>query len=180
VKFDDVRELNVEGYPSEDFLALVRDVLPEQVTLVPDAENQRTSDHGWEVFKNRELLQPIVSDLSEWGMRVALFVEPHVQDVRDAWRIGAHRIELYTEHYARAFDTGSFEHELLQYCAAAEVALDLGLEVNADHDLNLQNIVAFKERIPQIAGVGIGHALTADAIHRGFRSAVSAYLAVLH
>ena len=128
MKFDDVRELrgltqdprfsrselNVEGYPSEDFLALVRDVLPEQVTLVPDAENQRTSDHGWEVFKNRELLQPIVSDLSESGMRVALFVEPDVQDVRDAWRIGAHRIELYTEHYARAFDTGSFEGDVVE------------------------------------------------------------------
>lgn len=127
-----------------------------------------------------ELLQLIVSGLSERGMRVALFVEPDVQDGRDAWRIGAHRIELYTEHYVRAFDMGSFEHELLQYCATAEVALDRGLEVNAGHDLNLQNIVAVKKRIPQIAEVSIGHALTADAIHRGFRSAVSAYSVVLH
>jgi pyridoxine 5-phosphate synthase len=169
-------EFNVEGYPSTDFLNLVLEVRPTQVTLVPDAPGQRTSDHGWNLRIEAARLQPIVSNLKALGIRVSLFVDPDITIMPLVKQTGSDRIELYTEPYARAFEIGAYESELAQYSDAAEAALALGLAVNAGHDLTLGNIPAFKKAVPMLAEVSIGHAITADALRLGFPTAVREYL----
>ena len=175
-------EFNVEGYPSPDFLALVRRVRPDQCTLVPDAPDQRTSDHGWRVSANAALLRGVVSELCGLGVRVSLFVdadETPADTMAEVRATGAHRVELYTEPYARAFGTEQEAAVLGRYVRAARAAEQCGLGVNAGHDLNLRNLPTLKARIPSLREVSIGHALIADALDVGLAAAVRAYLAAL-
>lgn len=172
-------ELNIEGNPTDEFLALIDEVVPAQVTLVPDDPDQKTSDHGWNLERDGERLAPIVERLAAAGMRVSLFMDPDPEPMRLAKACGAHRVELYTESYARAFAGGDHARTLDGFVATAEAALGEGLEINAGHDLNLDNLATFQARVPQLAEVSIGHAFTADALERGYRAAVKAYLAAL-
>ena len=172
-------EFNIEGYPTIAFLELVREVKPTQVTLVPDAPDQRTSDHGWDISTEREFLQSVVAQIHETGARVSLFIDAESEEIPQVSNIRAERIELYTEPYARAYATGDFEDELDRYSATAQAAVELGIGVNAGHDLTLDNLPPFKQRIPMLAEVSIGHAITADALVLGFTAAVKAYKAAL-
>jgi len=172
-------ELNIEGNPTDDLLALVLDVKPDQATLVPDSPDQRTSDHGWNFDADGERLRPIVAQLKAAGIRVSLFVDPVVADVGAAAATGADRIELYTEPYAAAHARGDYAEVLGEYVRCAEEAERLGLGVNAGHDLNLDNLPALRDALPMLAEVSIGHAITADALRIGFPGAVEAYLAAL-
>lgn len=172
-------ELNIEGNPTEDLLALVSEVVPAQVTLVPDTPEQRTSDHGWNLAGDGQRLRPIVARLQDAGIRVSVFMDPVAAAMPAAAATGADRIELYTESYARAFISGDYETTLERFAAAALAAADCGLGVNAGHDLNLDNLPAIRRRLPMLAEVSIGHAFTADALERGYAGAVRAYLAAL-
>ena len=171
-------EFNIEGYPTDDFLRLVHEVRPEQCTLVPDAPDQKTSDHGWDVATNGELLKRIIPPLRAAGIRVSLFMDPDPEAIPLVPPTGAHRIELYTEPYARAFPTADKADSLAQYAATAEAAHRLGLGVNAGHDLNLDNLGEFLSRVPRVAEVSIGHALIADALELGLTAAVRQYIAI--
>lgn len=172
-------EFNIEGNPTEDFLALVMETLPHQVTLVPDDPNQRTSDHGWDTRADADKLRPIVKRLKEARMRVSLFVDPERDMVEGASTVGADRIELYTEPYAAAFAAGDYAAILGQYADCARLADSLGLGVNAGHDLTIENTRVFRAAIPELAEVSIGHAITSDALVMGFPAAVAAYLDAL-
>lgn len=172
-------EFNIEGYPSDDFLALIDMISPHQVTLVPDSPEQRTSDHGWNFAQDGEWLQPIVAQLNDAGIRVSLFVDPDETAVRGAHTVGADRIELYTEPYAAAFAVADYEAVLARYAHCAEVADELGLGVNAGHDLTIANTRVLRRAIANLAEVSIGHAITADALEMGFTAAVRAYLEAL-
>lgn len=172
-------EFNIEGNPTEEYLRLVDEAKPTQATLVPDDPDQRTSDHGWDLGKDGERLEPIIADLARAGVRVSLFMEPDEDAMPLAKSSGAARIELYTEAYARAYASGDYAGTLERYVAAARAADRLGLGVNAGHDLSLDNLAEFKRRIPMLAEVSIGHAFTADALKIGYTAAVKAYLAAL-
>jgi pyridoxine 5-phosphate synthase len=167
-------EYNIEGYPSDDFIALIRKVRPTQVTLVPDAPDQRTSDHGWDLNRDAGRLIRLVAALRP--ARVSLFMDADPATIPLAATVGADRIELYTGPYAEAFARGEAAMLLKRYAQAAEAAQAVGLEVNAGHDLNLDNLPAFCDAVPQLAEVSIGHAITADALRLGFPAAVEAYL----
>jgi pyridoxine 5-phosphate synthase len=178
-------EYNIEGNPLEPpFMDIIREVRPHQCTLVPDDPTQSTSDHGWDVLRDGELLRPIVAELNALGCRVSLFMDPDIQqikrvpDLRGEDLPGVDRIELYTEPYATAFRDGKGKESFEQYEQAALCAQAMGLGVNGGHDLNLENLSLFKE-IPNLLEVSIGHALTADALEMGFENAVKAYLQVL-
>ncbi len=149
---------------------------PDQVTLVPDVPDQRTSDHGWDLLRDGARLAPLVRELRSSGARVSLFLDPEAAMVPRAKEVGADRIELYTEPYARAFGGPEAGAMLGRYVEAARAAERVGLGVNAGHDLNLDNLPAFCQAIPQLAEVSIGHAITADALRLGFPAAVEAYL----
>lgn len=174
-EYDPAAELNVEGNPTPDFTKLVLDVRPAQVTLVPDAPEQRTSDHGWNFEADSDLLEAAVARFAEAGIRVSLFVDPDVESARGAAAVKAHRIELYTEPYAAAHARDDYWRVLDEYKACAEEAARLGLGVNAGHDLNLDNLRDFRSAIPMLEEVSIGHAITADALRMGFPAAVAAY-----
>lgn len=172
-------EFNIEGNPFQpSFMEMVCQVKPTQCTLVPDAPNTFTSDHGWNLAEDGQRLIPIVEKLRTLGVRVSLFMDPDREQIQRAQDIGAERIELYTEPYAAAFGHCHAESVLQQYAIAAQTAQALGLGVNAGHDLNLQNLGKFCS-IPSILEVSIGHALIADALEIGLSSAVKAYLQVL-
>lgn len=171
-------EFNVEGYPDDGFLALVCASRPDQCTLVPDAPQQRTSDHGWDVAAHRDLLARTCDRLRRAGIRVSIFVDPDEQQARDAGQVGAHRIELYTEPYAHAFVSGDATTWLPRYAATARAATAVGLGVNAGHDLNLHNLGIFLHEVPAVAEVSIGHALIADALELGMVEAVRRYVAI--
>ena len=176
-------ELNVEGYPTEDFLALVCETRPHQCTLVPDAPDQRTSDHGWDVRAHAALLRETVDRLHRAGVRVSLFVDAATPEDAEraalAREVGADRVELYTEPWARAFGTAAQDRVLASFARAAERAHAAGLGVNAGHDLNLRNLPPFVAALPVLDEVSIGHAFTADALEMGYSAAVRAYLAAL-
>ena len=169
-------EYNIEGYPSDDFVGLIGAVRPTQVTLVPDAPGQRTSDHGWDLARESARLRGLIGELRESGTRVSLFMDPDPAAMAVAATVGADRIELYTGPYAEAFAAGEAAILLRRYAQAAEAAAEAGLGVNAGHDLNLDNLPTFCEALPQLAEVSIGHAITADALRIGFPAAVEAYL----
>jgi pyridoxine 5-phosphate synthase len=169
-------EYNIEGYPSDDFIALIGAVRPTQVTLVPDAPEQKTSDHGWDLARDAGRLAKLIGKLKESGARISLFMDPEPATIATAATIGADRIELYTGPYAEAFAEGQAGILLRRYAQAAEAAAEAGLGVNAGHDLNLDNLPAFCQALPQLAEVSIGHAITADALRIGFPAAVEAYL----
>lgn len=172
-------EYNIEGNPLESpFMDIIREVLPNQCTLVPDDPTQNTSDHGWNITKDGEKLKPIIAELNELGCRVSLFMDPDVEQIKLVPALGAERIELYTEPYATAHREGKGDKSFEIYKIAAECAQSLGLGVNGGHDLNLDNLPQFKE-IPNLLEVSIGHALTADALEMGYAAAVKAYLEAL-
>lgn len=172
-------EYNIEGNPFESpFMEIIRDVRPDQCTLVPDDPNQNTSDHGWDVAKNAERLKAVIDELNALGCRVSLFMDPDIEQIKQVPPLGCSRIELYTEPYATAYREGKGEESFTVYRKAAECAQSLGIGVNGGHDLNLENLPRFKE-IPNLLEVSIGHALTADALEMGFAGAVKAYLEVL-
>ncbi len=172
-------ELNIEGYPSEAFLKMVLEIKPQQCTLVPDADTVLTSNQGWDTVKNNSFLTPIAAQLQSEGIRVSLFINPEVAMVHGAAKIGAKRIEIYTGDYAHHFETLTTEAErqklIAPYVATAEAALKNGLAVNAGHDLNLHNLRYFKQQIPQLAEVSIGHALICDAIYYGLENTINMY-----
>ncbi|MBK8145584.1 MAG: pyridoxine 5'-phosphate synthase [Bacteroidetes bacterium] len=183
IRFEDVRalkkvlskEFNIEGNPSEKtFVDLVMETRPTQVTLVPDASNQLTSNHGWDTVQNRDFLKETVQLFSEAGMRVSIFVDPISEMIIGAKEVGAHRIELYTEAYARTFL--SDPHNAREpYVQAAFKAAELGVEVNAGHDLDLHNVSFFAAGIPNLKEVSIGHALICDALYLGLENTIQMY-----
>lgn len=179
-------EFNIEGNPNADalgdypgFMALVRETRPDQCTLVPDSNEQLTSDHGFDLTRSGEALRPTIDELHELGCRVSLFMDPDIRQIDLAASVGADRIELYTGPYAEAHKAHNSELAALleQYRCAAAHARDIGLGVNAGHDLNLDNLEAFLH-IPGIDEVSIGHALTVDALRMGLPAAVRAYLEI--
>ena len=172
-------EYNIEGNPFEGrYVDIVRRVHPAQATLVPDEATAVTSDHGWNLHDSGAQLAPIIRTLQDLGMRVSLFLDPDEEQVELAAKLGADRIELYTEPYASAFETPDSDSVLARYTAAAATATSLGLGVNAGHDLNLANLPAFCA-VPGLLEVSIGHALIADALDVGLHGAVRAYLEIL-
>ncbi|MEP6951860.1 MAG: pyridoxine 5'-phosphate synthase [Ginsengibacter sp.] len=169
-------EFNIEGNPKEQkFVDLVLANKPEQVTLVPDAEGQLTSDHGWDTKKNKEYLIEIISVFQKAGTRVSIFVDPDVEMVIAALETGTDRIELYTESYARQYAMGDRQDAIGAYVTAAKKANELGIGINAGHDLDLNNLKYFSQNIPGLLEVSIGHALIVDALYFGLENAVQLY-----
>ena len=169
-------EFNIEGNPFIDYMPLVEKAKPTQATLVPDSVEASTSDHGWDLKKDLERVKPLVKRLKEIGARVSLFMDPVAENIPMARDAGADRVELYTEPYAAAFARGD-AHAADDYAKAAERALSCGLEVNAGHDLNLENLPPFLARVKGVAEVSIGHALIGDALEFGLAETVKRYLA---
>lgn len=170
-------EFNIEGYPSEDFLQLVEKARPAQCTLVPDAPDQLTSDHGWDVRQRGAELKQICDRLQAQGIRVSIFLDPSLEQVEYVPATGAARIELYTEGYAAAYGTEQFETVLKAYAEAAKRAQALGIAVNAGHDLDLKNLPRFLQ-IPGIEEVSIGHALMVECIEQGMDRVIAQYLKI--
>jgi pyridoxine 5-phosphate synthase len=169
-------EFNIEGNPHEKkFMDLVLEVIPEQVTLVPDTTGQLTSDHGWDTVKNKKYLQETISIFKKAGIRTSIFVDPVAEMITGAKETGADRIELYTESYARDFSSDK-EAAVKLYAEAASLAEKLGLGINAGHDLNLDNLRYFKEQLPNLLEVSIGHALISDALYFGLENTIQMYL----
>lgn len=169
-------EFNIEGNSREQkFIDLVLANKPDQVTLVPDALGQLTSDHGWDAIKNKDYLVEIVKVFQKAGIRVSLFVDPVIEMVIAAKETGTDRIELYTENYAKEFQKGKHQHAIDPYIVAAKKALELGLEINAGHDLDLHNLKYFSENIPGLSEVSIGHALICDALYFGLENTIQLY-----
>lgn len=186
ITYQDVRDLkplvltefNVEGFPDPKFLALVHDVRPHQVTLVPDAPDVLTSNAGWDTQKQHDFLKTVISELKDAGIRTSLFVDPNVDMVKAAADTGTNRIELYTEAYAAQFTSGR-QAAIKPYREAAEAAITNNLGVNAGHDLNLENLAYFSQNIPGLLEVSIGHALISDALYLGLENTVQMYLRAL-
>ena len=170
------REYNIEGNPFHNLMDFVRQVRPHQVTFVPDAQGQFTSDHGWTFPDDADRLQPLIHECQALGVRVSLFMDPVPAQMALAKAAGADRVELYTEPYAAAWGHASASEQLQRYAAAAQVALDAGLGVNAGHDLNRDNLTDFLRAVPGVAEVSIGHALIADALELGYTATVADYL----
>ncbi len=168
-------EFNIEGFPDERFLKMVLEVCPHQCTLVPDASSQLASDHGWDTIKDKDLLIDIVGQLQEKGIRVSLFLNPEEKLVDGAKGTGADRIELYTGPFAAEFETNR-DAAIAPHILAARVAGELGLGINAGHDLNLDNLKFYKDHIENLAEVSIGHALICDAIYMGLETTIKRYL----
>ena len=169
-------EFNIEGNPIPRFCELVSMVIPDQVTLVPDAENAITSDAGWDTVRNREYLSGICKSFKDLGIRVSIFVDPDPYMVRGAAECGADRVELYTAGYASQYSAGR-EKAIAPYVEAAKAARECGLGLNAGHDLNLDNLAFFINTIPWTDEVSIGHAIICDALYMGLESTIAAYLA---
>lgn len=175
------REFNVEGNPFHNLMDCVADLVARklpvhQVTFVPDSEGQFTSDHGWNFPQDAERLAPVIAQAHALGLRVSLFMDADPAAMPAAKAVGADRIELYTEPYAAAWGTPEQTTQLQRFTQAAQAALDVGLEVNAGHDLNRDNLAAFVQTVPQVSEVSIGHALIADALELGYSATVQAYL----
>lgn len=169
-------EFNIEGNPKEDkFVELVLANQPAQVTLVPDALNQLTSDHGWDTIKEQAYLKEIIATFKNVGIRVSIFVDPNEAMVEAAATTGTDRIELYTESYAKAFEAGKKEEIIQAYIKAAEKAKQLGMGINAGHDLDRHNLPYLIQQIPFIDEVSIGHALISDALYLGLENTIQLY-----
>lgn len=171
-------EFNIEGYPSEDFMRLVCEVRPEQVTLVPDAPSAVTSNSGWDVVANADFLNQICLRLSEAGIRSSIFVNADPAQVRKAAEVGANRVELYTKPYADNYAKDRAA-AVAPFIAASQAALEIGLGLNAGHDLNLDNLEYFHRSLPLLDEVSIGHALISDALYLGIGETIRRYLACL-
>ena len=184
IRYDDVREIkkiittefNIEGNCTEQkFVDLVLETKPNQVTLVPDTLGQLTSDHGWDTIKNKDYLKNIIAVFRKAGIRVSIFVDPDIKMIEGAAETGTDRIELYTEGYAKHFAAGNKQSAVAPYINASNLAKELGLGLNAGHDLDLTNLKFLKENIPWMDEVSIGHALICDAIYLGFENAIQLY-----
>jgi pyridoxine 5-phosphate synthase len=182
IRYEDARalkgrvktELNIEGNPIPKFIELVLEVKPQQVTLVPDAVDAITSNAGWDTLSHRDFLREVIGRFKKAGIRTSIFVDPDLKMIEGAADTGTDRIELYTEEYASTFMAGDLSG-IEPYVEAARRAEELGLGINAGHDLNLENIGYLKERIPQIKEVSIGHALVCEAIYLGLENVVNMY-----
>ena len=168
-------ELNIEGYPDNKFLKLVKEILPKQVTLVPDPQNVLTSNNGWDTVKNEKFLYDVIAQLKEIGIRTSIFINPVPNLIENAAKTGTDRVELYTEPYALEYKKNR-EQAIIPYITAANAARKCGLGVNAGHDLSLENLKFFKHKIPFTAEVSIGHALICDAIYLGLENTIQLYL----
>jgi pyridoxine 5-phosphate synthase len=168
-------EYNIEGNPFHNLMGFVREFRPHQVTFVPDSEDQFTSDHGWRFPEDLARLQPVIDEARALGVRVSLFMDPLPEMMAAARASGAERVELYTEAYASAWSTPRHQEVLARYTAAAEAAIAAGLEINAGHDLNRDNLTGFLRAVPGVLEVSIGHALIADALALGLTETVRDY-----
>ncbi len=172
-------EFNIEGNPFHGLLDFVERVAPAQATFVPDDTGAFTSDHGWDLARDGEAIRPLIARAKAAGARVSLFMDPDPAAMAQAKALGADRVELYTEPYARAFGTAGQAASLAQYRATAEAALAVGLGINAGHDLNRENLGPFLAAVPGVAEVSIGHALIADALEFGMDETVRRYVGVI-
>ena len=170
-----ITEFNIEGNPIPKFIDLVNQIKPDQVTLVPDAENAITSNAGWDTIKDNQFLKEVINEFKSNGIRTSIFIEPDENMVKGAKNIGADRVELYTEAYATSFPQNP-KKAILPYLKAAIVANKLEIGINAGHDLNLKNISYFAENIPQLLEVSIGHALISESLYLGFENVIPMYL----
>ncbi len=173
------KEFNIEGYPDDRFMALILDIQPDQVTFVPDDPLQNTSDHGWDVSKNKELLTRVIDISHEAQCRVSLFVDTDPEVVTETASVGADRVEIYTGPYGALVKENHIQEELDQIEATFDAAKAAGLEVNAGHDLTLLNLPALMKRVPGIAETSIGHCFTADCLVFGVKETVNRYLTQL-
>lgn len=186
ITYQDVRDLapsvttefNIEGNPIKQFIDLVLENKPTQVTLVPDAEDAITSNAGWDTVKHKDFLVEVIKEFKSNGIRTSIFVDPNPKMVEAAQYTGTDRVELYTEAFAEKFSKGN-KNGILPYIECAKVAQEVGLGVNAGHDLSLQNIKFFKENIPNLLEVSIGHALIAESLYLGLENVVQQYLSFL-
>lgn len=186
IRYQDVRdikplittEFNIEGNPIDKYIKLVLEVKPTQVTLVPDADNQITSNHGWDTVANKGFLTDVIGLFKEAGIRTSIFVDAEPKMVEAARMCGTDRIELYTEPYAAGYEANR-EEAIKPFVEAAEVAREVGLGLNAGHDLSLQNLTYFHQNIPWLDEVSIGHALICDALYFGLEDTIKRYLACL-
>jgi pyridoxine 5-phosphate synthase len=168
-------EFNIEGNPIPKFIDLVCDIRPAQVTLVPDAEDAITSNAGWDTVRNTDFLREVTAEFKKHGIRVSIFVDPVAEMVAGAAAVGADRVELYTEAYARQYRELSPEVAINPYVKAAEEARRCGLGLNAGHDLSLENLAYFAEQIPWLDEVSIGHALISEALYLGLENTIGMY-----
>ncbi len=186
IRYQDVRdikplittEFNIEGNPIDKYIKLVLEVKPTQVTLVPDADNQITSNHGWDTVANKGFLTDVIGQFKEAGIRTSIFVDAEPKMVEAARMCGTDRIELYTEPYAAGYEANR-EEAIKPFVEAAEVAREVGLGLNAGHDLSLHNLTYFHQNIPWLDEVSIGHALICDALYFGLEDTIKRYLACL-
>lgn len=172
-------ELNIEGYPSPEFIELVQQVVPAQVTLVPDSPEQLTSNHGWDTKKHLDFLSKVVADFQEKGIRVSIFVDADPEMVDYAAKAGADRVELYTEPYAAQYPIDR-ETAIAPFVRAGERAKQLGLGLNMGHDLSLENLAYMHQRMPYVDECSIGHALVCDALYLGLEETIRRYRACLN
>ncbi|MEM7548789.1 MAG: pyridoxine 5'-phosphate synthase [Bacteroidota bacterium] len=168
-------EFNVEGYPDKRYLKIIQETRPEQATLVPDGPDALTSNAGWDTILNQDYLKEIVREIKSFGSRVSVFVDPDEKMVKGAAKIGADRIEFYTEPYAKSYHSNK-ELAIKEYVKAASLAVNLGLGINAGHDLDLVNLKFLKDSIPNLKEVSIGHALICDALYLGLENTIQLYL----
>ena len=172
-------EFNIEGNPFHNLMEFVREFRPDQCTFVPDAEGQFTSDHGWDLAADADRVRPLIAQAQALGVRVSLFMDPQPQHMAAAKAVGADRVELYTEGYASAYGTPSQAQVLAAYVETARAAQAAGLEVNAGHDLNRDNLTTFLRAVTGVREVSIGHALIADALELGYAATITGYLACI-
>ena len=183
ITYDDAKELpdviskefNIEGNPIKDFVNLVCEIKPTQVTLVPDSVDTITSNAGWDTVKNKSLLEEVVQEFKKHGIRTSIFVSTEPKFIEGASIVGAERIELYTESYASHFIKGNFD-EVNKYNKASKLAKSMGLGINAGHDLNLKNIGFFVESLTYLDEVSIGHALISESLYMGIENVINLYL----
>jgi pyridoxine 5-phosphate synthase len=186
IRYDDVRqiaplvttEFNIEGYPSQSFIDMVLEVVPDQVTLVPDPPGVLTSNAGWDTISNEGFLKEVIGEFRSHGIRTSIFIETDEKMIRNAVRTGTDRIELYTESYAKGFPTNP-QQAVVPFVKAAQVAQAVGLGLNAGHDLDLDNLNYFAQQVPALLEVSIGHALISDALYLGLENTIQMYLRLL-
>jgi pyridoxine 5-phosphate synthase len=171
-------EFNIEGYPSEDFIRMVIEVKAHQVTLVPDSHDQLTSDHGWDTIQHQSFLKDVIDRFKAAGIRTSIFVDPDLKMIEGALETGTNRIELYTEPFASMYPADPIK-AVAPFKAAAQLGHQLGLGINAGHDLSLKNLRFFHDHVPHLAEVSIGHAIIADALYLGLKNTIQEYLSCL-
>ena len=187
IRYDDVyklkevvkTEFNIEGYPNKKFIDLILQIKPEQVTLVPDSPDVLTSNAGWDTIKNKSFLKEIISEFKKYSIRTSIFIDTNINNIEHAKETGTNRIELYTEPYAVKFFNNK-KNAVLPFAEAAKKALELGLGINAGHDLDLENLKFFNDNVNGLNEVSIGHALISDALYFGLHNTIQMYLKQLN